>query len=70
MCSFMELHECAHIVCFLVKNIYGFGLRFKERCRLFSRHEVRVFQLGSGGLFLTGDGEGELKVWKWDTQTL
>lgn len=43
---------------------------FKERCRLFSRNEVRVFQLGSGGLFFTGDGEGELKVWKWDTQTL
>lgn len=43
---------------------------FKERCRLFSRQEVRVLQLGSGGLFFTGDGEGELKVWKWDTQTL
>lgn len=42
---------------------------FRERGRLFSRNEVRAFQIGSGGLFFTGDGKGELKVWKWATQT-
>jgi len=42
---------------------------FNERGRIFSRNEVRAFQIGPGGLFFTGDGMGELKVWNWATQT-
>lgn len=26
---------------------------------------MRAIQIGPGGLFFTGDGTGELKVWKW-----
>ncbi|XP_043705381.1 zinc finger CCCH domain-containing protein 17-like [Telopea speciosissima] len=36
---------------------------FSGRGRMFSREEVRAIQIGPGGLFFTGDGTGELKVW-------
>ena len=49
--------------------MYRFCFRFHERGRAFSTNEVRSFQVGPGGLFFTGDGRGEIKVWKWDTQT-
>ncbi|MED6204279.1 hypothetical protein PIB30_007750 [Stylosanthes scabra] len=39
--------------------------RFLERGRLFTRQEVRSFEIGPGGLFFTGDGTGLLNVWKW-----
>ncbi|MED6204275.1 hypothetical protein PIB30_007746 [Stylosanthes scabra] len=38
---------------------------FLERGRLFTRQEVRSFEIGPGGLFFTGDGTGLLNVWKW-----
>ncbi|GLJ54865.1 hypothetical protein SUGI_1178220 [Cryptomeria japonica] len=41
---------------------------FSERGKIISKMEVRAFQVGPGGLFFTGDGMGELKVWKWATQ--
>nr|CAD1830369.1 unnamed protein product [Ananas comosus var. bracteatus] len=37
---------------------------FNERGRIFSKEEVRILEIGPGGLFFTGDGAGELKVWK------
>nr|CAD1830232.1 unnamed protein product [Ananas comosus var. bracteatus] len=37
---------------------------FNERGRIFSKEEVRTLEIGPGGLFFTGDGAGELKVWK------
>ncbi|XP_058085358.1 zinc finger CCCH domain-containing protein 48 [Magnolia sinica] len=40
---------------------------FSERGKMFSEEEVRAIQTGPGGLFFTGDGRGELKVWKWST---
>lgn len=39
--------------------------RFTERGKIFSKEEVRAIQIGPGGLFFTGDGSGELKVWNW-----
>jgi hypothetical protein len=39
--------------------------RFNDRGRLFSKQEIRAIQMGPGGLFFTGDGSGELKVWQW-----
>lgn len=42
---------------------------FHERGRAFSRNEVRAFEIGPDGIFFTGDGMGELKVWKLATQT-
>lgn len=40
---------------------------FAERGKIFAKEEVRAIQIGPGGLFFTGDGAGELKVWKWLT---
>ncbi|KMZ76293.1 Zinc finger CCCH domain-containing protein 48 [Zostera marina] len=38
---------------------------FSERGKIFSKEEIRSIQTGPNGLFFTGDGSGELKVWKW-----
>ncbi|XP_042480623.1 zinc finger CCCH domain-containing protein 17-like [Macadamia integrifolia] len=40
---------------------------FNERGIIFSKEEVRVIQIAPEGLglFFTGDGTGELRVWKW-----
>ncbi|XP_042495573.1 zinc finger CCCH domain-containing protein 48-like [Macadamia integrifolia] len=45
---------------------------FSERGRIFSKDEVRVIQIAPGGLgfFFTGDGTGELRVWKWNDKPL
>ncbi|XP_008795362.2 LOW QUALITY PROTEIN: zinc finger CCCH domain-containing protein 17-like [Phoenix dactylifera] len=43
---------------------------FSERGKIFSKEEVRAIQIGPGGLFFTGDGTGELKVWKWLTKEM
>ncbi|KDO46266.1 hypothetical protein CISIN_1g016134mg [Citrus sinensis] len=37
---------------------------FMERGRIFSKHEVRVIEIGPDKLFFTGDGAGMLGVWK------
>lgn len=38
---------------------------FSERGKLYSKEEVRSMQIGPAGLFFTGDGTGEVRVWKW-----
>ncbi|KAG0474461.1 hypothetical protein HPP92_014147 [Vanilla planifolia] len=40
---------------------------FNERGKIYSKEEVRAIQVGPGGLFFTGDGSGDIKVWKWLT---
>jgi hypothetical protein len=42
-----------------------FFYRFSDRGRIFSKQEIRAIQMGFSGLFFTGDGNGELKVWQW-----
>ncbi|GFP98522.1 zinc finger CCCH domain-containing protein 48 [Phtheirospermum japonicum] len=37
---------------------------FSERGRIFSRGEVGAIEIGIGGLFFTGDANGEIYVWK------
>ncbi|KAL0292260.1 UNVERIFIED_CONTAM: Zinc finger CCCH domain-containing protein 17 [Sesamum calycinum] len=37
---------------------------FTERGRLFSKREVEVIEIGTDGLFFTGDATGEISVWK------
>ncbi|KAK4411344.1 Zinc finger CCCH domain-containing protein 17 [Sesamum angolense] len=37
---------------------------FTERGRIFSKREVEVIEIGSNGLFFTGDASGEIAVWK------
>ncbi|KAH6757704.1 hypothetical protein C2S51_038690 [Perilla frutescens var. frutescens] len=41
---------------------------FSERGRIFSKEEVRSIQIGPGGLFFTGDGSGQVRVWKWSAE--
>ncbi|KAJ4821114.1 zinc finger WD40 repeat protein 1 [Rhynchospora pubera] len=40
---------------------------FERRGRIFAKKEVRALQTGPSALFFTGDGTGDLKVWKWST---
>ncbi|KAL3652367.1 Zinc finger CCCH domain-containing protein 48 [Castilleja foliolosa] len=40
---------------------------FSERGRIFGKQEVRAIHMGPGGLFFTGDGSGQVRVWKWST---
>ncbi|KAK1394805.1 Zinc finger CCCH domain-containing protein 48 [Heracleum sosnowskyi] len=37
---------------------------FTERGRIYAKAEVRTLQIGTGGLFFTGDAMGQLTVWK------
>lgn len=39
-------------------------IRFAERGKILSKMETRAIQIGPGGLFFTGDGTGQVKVWK------
>lgn len=52
----------AVIVILLILSVTGF--RFIERGRIFAMQEVKVIQIGTGGLFFTGDAAGEIFVWK------
>ncbi|KAJ4849449.1 Zinc finger CCCH domain-containing protein 63 [Turnera subulata] len=36
---------------------------FTERGKIFAKQEIRAIQTGPGGLFFTGDGTGQVKVW-------
>ncbi|GMH09048.1 hypothetical protein Nepgr_010888 [Nepenthes gracilis] len=38
---------------------------FSERGKIFSKQEIRAIQIGPGGLFFTGDGSGQVRVWNW-----
>ncbi|GAB4858664.1 Zinc finger CCCH domain-containing protein 48 [Ancistrocladus abbreviatus] len=40
---------------------------FLERGKIFAKQEIRSIQIGPGGLFFTGDGSGQVKIWKWST---
>ncbi|XP_072968499.1 zinc finger CCCH domain-containing protein 17-like [Typha angustifolia] len=47
-------------------SVHAYDLpSFRDRGRIFSKEEVRAIQIGPHGLFFTGDGTGDLKVWKW-----
>ncbi|KAA8533783.1 hypothetical protein F0562_031300 [Nyssa sinensis] len=37
---------------------------FSERGKIFAKQEVRSIQIGPGGLFFTGDGTGQVRVWQ------
>ncbi|KAK0596115.1 hypothetical protein LWI29_012947 [Acer saccharum] len=41
---------------------------FTERGKIFAKQEIRSIQLGPGGLFFTGDGTGQVKVWQWSKE--
>ncbi|KAJ9164130.1 hypothetical protein P3X46_023743 [Hevea brasiliensis] len=37
---------------------------FSERGKIYAKQEIRAIQTGPGGLFFTGDGTGQVRVWK------
>ncbi|XP_050225080.1 zinc finger CCCH domain-containing protein 48 [Mercurialis annua] len=37
---------------------------FSEKGKIFAKQEIRAIQTGPGGLFFTGDGTGQVRVWK------
>lgn len=41
---------------------------FSERGKIFAREGIRAIQIGPGGLFFTGDGSGQVRVWNWSTE--
>ncbi|KAL9240417.1 hypothetical protein vseg_014641 [Gypsophila vaccaria] len=41
---------------------------FAERGKIFSKQEIRAIQAGPGGLFFTGDGNGQVRVWNWSAE--
>ncbi|KHN23067.1 Zinc finger CCCH domain-containing protein 48 [Glycine soja] len=38
---------------------------FAERGKILTKQEVRAIQIGPNGIFFTGDGTGEVRVWNW-----
>ncbi|KNA11612.1 hypothetical protein SOVF_133470 [Spinacia oleracea] len=38
---------------------------FMERGKIISKQEIRAIQAGPSGLFFTGDGNGQVRVWNW-----
>ncbi|GKU89409.1 hypothetical protein SLEP1_g3547 [Rubroshorea leprosula] len=41
---------------------------FSERGKIFAKQEIRAIEAGPGGLFFTGDGTGQVRVWKWSAE--
>ncbi|GAB2265276.1 hypothetical protein Dimus_000343 [Dionaea muscipula] len=41
---------------------------FSDRGKIFAKEEIRSIQIGPGGLFFTGDGSGQVRVWKWTSE--
>ncbi|KAI3974290.1 hypothetical protein MKX01_030959, partial [Papaver californicum] len=42
---------------------------FNERGKIYAKEETLAIQTAPGGLLFTGDGNGDLKVWKWSEQS-
>uniref|UniRef100_M1B4U3 F-box and wd40 domain protein n=1 Tax=Solanum tuberosum TaxID=4113 RepID=M1B4U3_SOLTU len=42
---------------------------FSERGKIFSKESVRRIEIGPAGLFFTGDESGQVRVWKWSTES-
>ncbi|KAE9621013.1 putative transcription factor WD40-like family [Lupinus albus] len=55
-CVLAMIILCASMIC---------HHKFAERGKIFTKQEVRAIQLGPGGIFFTGDGTGQVKVWNW-----
>ncbi|KAE9621001.1 putative transcription factor WD40-like family [Lupinus albus] len=49
----------------IINSLVHLLFRFAERGKIFTKQEVRAIQLGPGGIFFTGDGTGQVKVWNW-----
>ncbi|KAG5230614.1 hypothetical protein OIU77_007239 [Salix suchowensis] len=45
-------------------SVHFFDLpSFTEKGKIFAKQEIRAIQTGPGGLFFTGDGTGQVRVW-------
>ncbi|EYU25047.1 hypothetical protein ABFS82_06G038800 [Erythranthe guttata] len=71
LCGMHDSEAKPVLLCSLNDNtIRAYDLpSFSERGKIFSKKEVRAMQIGPGGLFFTGDGTGQVRVWKWSEPT-
>lgn len=49
----------------LIIHCLSHFFRFAERGKILTKKEVRAIQIGPNGIFFTGDGTGEVRVWNW-----
>lgn len=66
MMLLVELHGTPHSE-LILDYLVHFLFRFAERGKIFTKQEVRAIQTGPSGIFFTGDGTGQVKVWNWIT---
>lgn len=69
MCGTMDSAGKPVLICSYNDNtVHFYDLpTFSERGTLQTREEVRAIQVGPGGLVFTGEGFGEIKVWRFAT---
>ncbi|KAK9994407.1 hypothetical protein SO802_024110 [Lithocarpus litseifolius] len=67
LCGMHDLESKPILLCSCNDNtVHLYDLpSFSERGKIYSKQEVRAIQMGPGGLFFTGDGAGQVKVWRW-----
>lgn len=63
--SISQTIDSAKLPCILTIIFIVYWSRFSERGKIFAKQEIRSIQVGPGGLFFTGDGTGQVKVWQW-----
>ncbi|MED6219950.1 Zinc finger CCCH domain-containing protein 48 [Stylosanthes scabra] len=67
LCGMHDAHGKPILLCSLNDNtvrLYDLP-SFAERGKIFTKQEVRAIEAGPNGLFFTGDGTGQVKVWNW-----
>ncbi|CAI9092151.1 OLC1v1027326C1 [Oldenlandia corymbosa var. corymbosa] len=72
LCGMHDLESKPVLLCSCNDNIIRvYDLpSFSERGKIYATQEVRSIQVGPGGLFFTGDGAGQVKVWSWTTESI
>lgn len=67
LCGMHDLESKPILLCSCNDNtVHLYDLpSFSERGKIYAKQEVRAIQMGPGGLFFTGDGAGQVKVWRW-----
>lgn len=66
LCGILDAQEKPILLCsFSDSTVRLYDLpSFTERGRIFSKRPVQVIQIGTDGLFFTGDATGDVSVWK------
>lgn len=72
LCGIYDLESKPMLFCSSNDNIvHVYDMpSFTVRGKIFSKHEVRVIEVGRDGLFFMGDGSGKLTVWNLSGNTV